>query len=90
MELGSYGQFFDKKYLHFCLYIENKYTYQFACKNIKNWIFPAQKTLAPKILGKAIYTVVVMGVYATQHTQFWNYYYENLHLCQISDIQKNI
>ena len=37
------------------LYLKDRHAYQFASENLQNWIFAAQKALAPKLLGKTVY-----------------------------------
>ncbi len=37
------------------LYLKDRHAYQSAGENLQNWIFPAQKALAPKFLGKTVY-----------------------------------
>ena len=49
-KLGIFWIFFQI----FFLYLKNRYAYQFAGENLQNWVFPAQKALAPKFLGKTV------------------------------------
>ena len=36
------------------LYLKSRHAYQFAGENLQNWIFPAQKALAPKFLDRTV------------------------------------
>ena len=41
-------------HLDFFFVYKKMHTYKITCKNLQNWIFPAQKALAPKFLGKTV------------------------------------
>ena len=51
---GFFGFFLEIIFL----YLKNRHAYQFAGENLQNWIFPAQKALAPKRLDQPVNFII--------------------------------